>query len=328
MSGSAGPRGGILRGVRRRVNSTHGGRKATAGHGWVHMIAIWMALIFAAVSLAAWLWLFPAAREVVAAGAGRWASRFGAHLARWHTGARARVDDSLRALHSRTTRVWAALARHRYLLAVALALLALPPWMVWQTRQQVALDGFGTTADTPPDARILELLRGEHLAPPTELPPAVFLAAEAELLRIPAASARPEAIARADRKWARIHIDLQQRVLAIYRVMREHGYEVVLVEGYRSPERQAELMRAGRGTNAGAGQSCHQYGLAVDSALYRDGRLQWDMRDPWTRRGYELYGELGTQAGLEWGGGWRSLKDYVHLELEDACRVARRAAGH
>ena len=68
--------------------------------------------------------------------------------------------------------------------------------------------------------------------------------------------------------------------------------------------------------------------MIVDSALYRDGKLQWDMGYDWTRRGYFLYGRLAAEAGLEWGGNWRSIKDYVHLELKDDCRQARRAAGH
>src|SRR5690606_1939974 len=117
-----------------------------------------------------------------------------------------------------------------------------------------------------------------------------------------------------------------QRVLAIYEVMRrQYGYEMVLVEGYRSPERQAELMAGGKATRADAWQSCHQYGLGVDSAPIRDGKLQWNMEDPWTQRGYYLYGELAQQAGLEWGGSWRSIKDYVHVEMHDRCRAARTA---
>ncbi|MCG6630554.1 M15 family peptidase, partial [Acinetobacter baumannii] len=84
-------------------------------------------------------------------------------------------------------------------------------------------------------------------------------------------------------------------------------------------------MGGDRATRAGSWQSCHQYGLAVDSAPLRDGKLQWDMGDPWTRRACSLYGELAQQAGLEWGGSWRSIKDYVHLEKLEACRSARAA---
>lgn len=165
---------------------------------------------------------------------------------------------------------------------------------------------------------VAQLLRGERLTPPPPPPPEVFTTAEVRRLR-------PE-IVTADRKWGQIDADLQQRVLAIYEVMRrQYGYEMVLIEGYRSPERQAELMAGGKATRAGAWQSCHQYGLGVDSAPIRDGKLQWDMNDEWTKRGYFLYGELAEQAGLDWGGNWRSIKDYVHVEMTARCRAARAA---
>lgn len=292
------------------------------------MIAIWVGLFFALVSALAWLVLFPDARDAVAAGFGRWRTRLEAITATWQRAARPAGDagTALRT-HGRRTRGW--LVRQRYWLLGAAALLLLPPLLILSTRQRVMLDGFEPASRAAPDSRIVQLLRGEQLAPPPELPPAVFVAAEAELLRRPASAIAPDAIASADRRWQRIAPDFQQRVLAIYRVMHEqYGYRMVLVEGYRSPERQAELARGGKATNAGAGQSCHQYGLAVDSALFRDGKLQWDMEDPWTRRGYFLYGELAAQAGLEWGGNWRSLKDYVHLEMKAECRRARREAGY
>ena len=219
-------------------------------------------------------------------------------------------------------------------------LAGVPPLLILTLRQRVQLDSYDATVVHVEDERILQLLRGERLAPPPPLPPELFLAAEAEL--IPAApgtvtgpatapttgTIAPERIGSADRRWERIHPEFQQRVLAIYRVMeQQHGYRMVLVEGFRSAQRQAELAaKGGSVTRAGAGQSCHQYGMAVDSALYRDGKLQWDMRDPWVRRGYFLYGELAQQVGLEWGGSWRSIKDYVHLEWKAPCRDARRAA--
>lgn len=293
------------------------------------MIAIWVGVFFVLASALAWLALFPGARVAMSAGIGRWRNRVGAITAHWQSRAAGHAGDQRANWRGRRRRARDTLARHRYWVLGALALLALPPPLILLTRQQVVLESFDTAAPPAPDSRIMQLLRGEQLAPPPQLPPAVFLAAEAELLQRPVSSVAPDAIASADRRWQRIAPDFRQRILAIYQVMAEqYGYQMALVEGYRSPERQAELARAGKSTNAGAGQSCHQYGLAVDSALYRDGKLQWDMEDPWTRRGYFLYGELAAQAGLEWGGSWRSLKDYVHLEMKTECGRARRAAGH
>ncbi len=298
------------------------------------MMALWMAIFFTVAAAAAWLVLFPAARDGVLAGADRLFARLAAVLGRWQSRASGRASESSQSARASGQRAMRLFGRHRNLLLVTALLLTIPPLVILQLRQRVVLDGFeGGTAVTA-NNHVLGLLRGERLAPPPELPPAVFVAAEAELLRSAGATASvsetPRAIAGADRKWNRIDPVFQQRVLAIYQVMREqYGYEMVLVEGYRSPERQAALARKGGATTrAGAGQSCHQYGLAVDSALYRDGKLQWDMGDAWTKRGYFLYGRLAAEAGLEWGGNWRNIKDYVHLELKDDCRQARRAAGH
>lgn len=292
------------------------------------MLALGMAVFFLITVLLAWLAVFPAARDGVLAGVDRWRARMTALAGRWQGSAGARASGSSRALRGGSARLGEMLRRRRWLLAATAAALLLPPLLILQFGRQVMWEDFGGGAGFATDSHVVELLRGERLAPPPDLPPAVFLAAEASQMR-GAAVLAPREISTADRKWARISPDFQQRVLAIYRVMREvHGYEMVLVEGYRSPERQAQLAaKGGAVTRAGAGQSCHQYGLAVDSALYRDGKLQWDMEDPWTRRGYFLYGELAVEAGLEWGGNWRSIKDYVHLELKADCRQARRAAG-
>jgi len=99
--------------------------------------------------------------------------------------------------------------------------------------------------------------------------------------------------------------------------MRErHGYEMALIEGYRSPERQNQLAALGKQvTQVGAFGSYHQVGLAADCGFLRNGRLVISEQDPWAARGYELYGEVARSTGMVWGGGWRSLKDLGHVEL-------------
>ena len=68
-------------------------------------------------------------------------------------------------------------------------------------------------------------------------------------------------------------------------------------------------------TRARGGRSWHQYGLAADSAFMRDGKLVISERDPWAMRGYQLYGQVAKEAGLVWGGDWKSIKDLMHVEL-------------
>ncbi|MGY0559715.1 M15 family metallopeptidase [Luteimonas sp. A277] len=286
------------------------------------MILAWIALGFLGVCVVTWLLVFPEAGERLAAMAARaWRALAGRAAAGSGRVAR-RVGESGRAVRSGGSGTAAAMRRHRVVLVVAALVLCVPPVLILVLRQQVVLEGFAGEDLSVSRSTIAVLMRGERLVPPPAPPPEVFTTAEAQ-------RAMPE-IATADRRWERLDPDLQQRVLAIYRVLaQEHGIRMVLVQGYRSPERQAELYREGRVTRAGAWQSCHQYGLALDSAPMRDGKLQWDMGDPWTKRAYFLYGELAEEAGLVWGGSW-SWGDFGHVEMRQAClaaREARRRAG-
>ena len=198
--------------------------------------------------------------------------------------------------------------RHTGVALAAITLLTLPPLLAFSLRGWHTLDAFDDERPRDPDTLVATLLRGEQLVPPPPLPPEVFTTAEVERVR-------PE-LASADRQWTLLDADFRQRLLLAFKLMRErHGYEMALIEGYRSPERQARLQSLGPGvTNAGAFQSYHQYGLAADCAFWRDGRLVISERDPWAMRGYELWGEIAESLGLTWGGRWK-LMDFGHVEL-------------
>ncbi|EPF75236.1 hypothetical protein P253_00791 [Acinetobacter indicus CIP 110367] len=122
-------------------------------------------------------------------------------------------------------------------------------------------------------------------------------------------------IVSADRKWHKMNPRYKQRLLMVFKIMKErHGYELVLLEGYRSPERQNSLSKNKNTTRARGYQSYHQFGLAADVAFKRNGKVVISERDPWAMRGYELYGEVAESVGLTWGGRWKSIKDYGHTE--------------
>lgn len=158
------------------------------------------------------------------------------------------------------------------------------------------------------DRQIAVLLEGEQLVPPPPLPPEAFTTREVEMVR-------PDVI-HASRNWSLLDREFTQRLLVAFKLMKErHGYDMVLIEGYRSPERQARLFDQGAHvTQVGANMSYHQHGLAADSAFFRDGKVVISERDPWAMRGYQLYGEIAEQVGLTWGGRWKML-DYGHVEL-------------
>jgi len=214
--------------------------------------------------------------------------------------------------------------RSRWLLAAsALGLLMAPLALVtgWSLMGTRSLEGFDDRI-APGNQQVVQLLQGEQLVPPPPLPPAVFATAEVEVVR--------PMLSSADRRWDQMDPAFVQVVLAIFQRMKaEHGYDMALLEGHRSPERQALL--AARGSNvtmAGAWQSYHQYGLAADCAFYRDGKLVISEKDPWAMRGYQLYGQLAEQMGLTWGGRWQMM-DLGHVEWrKPGAKTAMKAAGY
>ncbi len=189
----------------------------------------------------------------------------------------------------------------------AVLLAGLPPLLVRLLRPRQMVPDFDDAARAS-DPLIAALLQGEQLVPPPPLPPLAFATAEVELLR--------PMLAQADRDWQRLDQDFARRLLVVFNVMRErHGYEMALLEGYRSPERQERLAAAGTHvSSARAFQSFHQFGLAADCAFLREGRLVISERDPWAMRGYQLYGEVAESLGMVWGGRW-TMMDFGHTEL-------------
>lgn len=197
---------------------------------------------------------------------------------------------------------------------VAIAtILALPSLLIYSTRDQVVLDGYNSSVNlnTSTSSLIASLMQGEQLAPPPPFPPEIFITNEVEL-------AKPDlALNQANRDWNQLQASFRQRLLAVFKIMQEkYGYEMVMIEGYRSSERQNYLSSKGTHvTNARGGESYHQYGLAADAAFYRNGKLIISEKDPWAMRGYQLYGKTAQEAGLIWGGSWKSIQDLGHVEL-------------
>ena len=200
------------------------------------------------------------------------------------------------------------LVRHRWVAGGVGAGLLVPPLLViLLSSPERSLPGYDQ-GEIAPDAQVAALLQGEQLVAPPPLPPLVFTTAEVEQVR--------PLLADASRNWDLLHPEFQRRLLLAFRLMRErHGYDMALLEGYRSPERQDRLAALGKSvTNARAFQSYHQFGLAADCAFLRDGRLVISERDPWAMRGYRLYGEIAESLGLTWGGRWKMM-DFGHAEL-------------
>ncbi|MEN8699707.1 M15 family metallopeptidase [Bacillus infantis] len=106
----------------------------------------------------------------------------------------------------------------------------------------------------------------------------------------------------------------------------DKGINIVITQDFRSIEEQDKLYAKGRTaggdivTNAKGGESYHNFGLAIDFALLSiNGAVIWDMNydgNGNSRADWDEVVEIAKGLGFEWGGDWRSFKDYPHLQYD------------
>ena len=66
-------------------------------------------------------------------------------------------------------------------------------------------------------------------------------------------------------------------------------------------------------TEAGPGESWHNYAEAFDAVPLISGREMWNYNDaPFE---WDMYGQLVREAGMTWGGDWTKLRDYPHAQI-------------
>lgn len=100
----------------------------------------------------------------------------------------------------------------------------------------------------------------------------------------------------------------------INRAEAELGIQLRVTDATRTFARQTELYAQGRTapgnivTNAEAGESYHNYAMAIDVVEIRNGVAIWD-NDLW-----DEIGEIGEDIGWEWGGSWFSFNDKPHFQ--------------
>ena len=254
-----------------------------------------------------WLALFPGGRASVLQALGMLQRRLQWRVGGWQRSGSATVQASWSGARGLLRDGRRLLRRHWAWCAVGAPLVLIPTLLALLMRRPDMLPDY-EPIDPVVDAQVAALLKGEQLVPPAALPPLAFTTREVEMVR--------PMLVDASRNWGLLRPEFSQRLLLVFRIMKEkYGYEMALLEGYRSPARQDMLATMGaQVTNARAFQSWHQYGLAADCAFWRDGKLAISEKDPWAMRGYQLYGEVAESVGLTWGGRW-TMMYFGHAEL-------------
>lgn len=269
------------------------------------MIIFVVATYFVIVSAIAWLVLVPESRPKCV-GFVRMAGQKISHYARALWPVRSVKNTHSHVLPNNFQFYFSWRTHKKYLAATALVLM-LPVVLATIFRNHIQLEGY-SDYEAEKDPVIVALLEGEQLVPPAPLPPEVFTTPEIQ-------AERPM-INSASRDWLLLEPNFRQLLLRAYKIMeQEHGYTMVLIEGYRTPERQNILAAMGpHVTRARAFQSYHQHGRAADSGFMRNGKIIISEKDPWAMKGYQQFGEVAESVGLTWGGRWK-LMDFGHVEL-------------
>ncbi|MNX94403.1 Peptidoglycan L-alanyl-D-glutamate endopeptidase CwlK precursor [compost metagenome] len=108
------------------------------------------------------------------------------------------------------------------------------------------------------------------------------------------------------------------------------GIDFVILEMLRTFTRSNELYAQGRTkpgpivTKAKAGQSYHNFGLAVDGGpKYRDKAFTWAWdKDSKLMAAMKRVAALAKRHGIEWGGEWTSFRDLPHFQDAEAPPLA------
>lgn len=117
-----------------------------------------------------------------------------------------------------------------------------------------------------------------------------------------------------------LHPEVRPLVDAFLSACKAAGADILVTCSRRSNDEQTALWNQGRTTpghivtNAKAGQSAHNYGLAIDVVPMVNGKPDWHGADPV----WQTIGKLGQAAGLTWLGASDSkFKEMAHFEHPD-----------
>ena len=131
--------------------------------------------------------------------------------------------------------------------------------------------------------------------------------------------------ARTDKNIATLQPKAQVAARAFMDELNKHlpeGYTAEIISGNRTYDEQRALFAQGRTapghrvTNANAGYSNHNFGIAWDIGFFKGGKYLDE--DPM----YKVAGKIGEQQGLDWGGDWHSIVDEPHFQLKTEYSLA------
>lgn len=114
---------------------------------------------------------------------------------------------------------------------------------------------------------------------------------------------------RSEERLKDVHPDL---VKVVRRALEISKVDFAVLEGIRSPERQAQMVKSGASQTL---NSRHLTGHAIDVAPVVGNQVRWDwpLYYPLAEAMKAAAAELNIP--IEWGGDWRKFKDGPHWQL-------------
>lgn len=125
----------------------------------------------------------------------------------------------------------------------------------------------------------------------------------------------------------------QAKALAWLAACRRRGWTAVIICGTRTFKEQADLYAIGRHkdlrsrpvTNAMAGSSYHNYGLAWDFCCFDGVDSKGGIGNAlWDDKHLVPCGKLAVEMGLEWAGEWKSFKETPHIQMPNITLASLR----
>ncbi len=136
-----------------------------------------------------------------------------------------------------------------------------------------------------------------------------------------------------------LHPAIRDKAREFLHKAEQAGIKLRVNDGYRTYEEQDNIYAKGRTrvnpdgktakkplgnivTNARAGQSLHNFGLAIDVVPMVNGNADWNTKQ-WNK-----IGAIGESLGFKWGGGWKSLIDKPHFQMTFGNSLAQLRSKH
>lgn len=135
--------------------------------------------------------------------------------------------------------------------------------------------------------------------------------------------------ARSERNIRSLQVKAQTLCRQSLKKLRGQGLDARVISGTRTYAEQAALYRQGRSepgpivTNATAGRSWHNFGMAWDIGLFDNGGRYVTAVGP-----YNSAAKHAMLPGIEWGGNWKKFKDPPHYQVPETHPTVKAMREH